>query len=303
MGTNNATALGSHGKRDCLLFYPEQLTIVEDDPSHPHHDQRPKSVDESFVRDIMFRGIHTPIQVARAGKTPDDKPILHVIAGRKRVRAARIANARLAEMGRELVRVPGLVIRGDDADLYGVMVSENEQREQSTPLVRARQLQRYLSFGRTNDEALFTFKISKSTLRNYQALLECCAEVQEAVDGGSLSVDAAIGLSTMSHDEQRKALESMLAVGATKGRAAKEAVEAAKAGEIVEPTTTARKRSRAYMTRAVSALKENGDVDAQAAANLIRYLMGEDKALRRLPEPVRSVLRELDKAKAKKASS
>lgn len=290
MAQNQVKSLGSHGRQDCFFFDPFELTLPEDDPDRPGDDGRPQTVAETFVRDIMHKGIHTPIRIARAGTRQDGSTIKVVVAGRKRVRAARIANQRFAEMGKELLRVPAMILRGDAGDLFGVTVSENEQREQSTPLVRARQLERYLAFGKTQEEARVTFGISASTLRNYQALLECCPEVQQAIDQG-FSADAAITLSRLSHEEQRKALAEMVAAGATKGAKAKEAVEQAAKGNKAEPQTTGRKRSRRFLTKAIEVLDEVEDDDAKVCSAMIRYMMGDDRALRRLPESVRSALR------------
>lgn len=57
------------------------------------------------------------------------------------------ANKRLSAEGKVPLLVTCMLRKGEDANLFGVMVSTNELRREDTPLGRAEKLGRFLAVG------------------------------------------------------------------------------------------------------------------------------------------------------------
>lgn len=297
MGSDLKEKLGAAGRTDLPLFDPDDLTIVQDNPKHPLYNERPETPPEATVRHIMRHGVHSPIKVRFAGNTPAGKPIVEVVFGTQRVRAARIAQQRKKDAGEEKyhVLVPATVTRGSDAEMMDLMISENEHRRQSTPLARARLAQRQLNLGASEEDCCLSFRITDVTLQNWKALLECCQEVQDAVEHGQLAAVAAIELSKMDHDRQRKALAEMIESGATKGYAAVEAAENAAAGKPARATQErARIRPRRFLERARDEFWElRADPLCKNMHYAIRFLLNDDSALVKISPEARDVFKAL----------
>jgi len=189
-------------RTNAYVFNPEDLVLVTD-PKHPLYDQRINlPLDESLVLNIMFQGVIEPIVIHKE----NDKPV--VVAGRQRVRCALEANKRLKAQGKEPIRVPAVIRRGTESDLFGVSISENEARQDDTPLGRANKCSRYLAMGRSEDEAAVTFGVTKHCVQAWMRLLECCPQVRKAVEEGKLAASAASKLADLPAEEQIKALDT-----------------------------------------------------------------------------------------------
>lgn len=233
MAKNSIEAYGAQGKTNVLMFDPEDLVLVTDEKS-PLYDRRVHMpVSESLVRNIMCYGVIEPVVIRKnpeSGKT-------EVVAGRQRVKATREANKRLKERGCEPISVPATVKRSDDGTLAGIMASENEQREEDTPVGRARKMQSLLDLGKTEDDLMVIFGCAKATIKGSLALLECTAEVRNAADSRKITLTAAHDLSKLEPDDQRKTLEKMLkAGGAAAGKHERSRKMRAAAGKKVGPT-------------------------------------------------------------------
>ncbi len=282
MGSDAKKGYNAQGRAELLMFQPEDLTVV-DDPAHPLYDDRVHlPLDEALVLNIMANGVLEPVLVRKNGER-DDLPVVEVVAGRQRVRAACEANRRLAKEGKQLVRVPGVPRRGDDADLFGVMVSENEVRRGDSPIVRAKKLQRYLAMGRTQADAACMWGVNISTVGNMLALLDCAAPVQKAVEAGTIGATlAAKELSRLPREQQEGALAKLVAEGATKGEAAKETVQRIRGanGHASGPKMRPRKTVEAWR-KALSKLDRR---DATIACAVLAYVLGHDRALGAYPE-------------------
>jgi ParB family chromosome partitioning protein len=270
---NTVQATGSKGRQDLLKFDPEDLVLVEDE-KHALYDPRVKMpLDEALVRNIMANGIIQPITARRNGER-DGKALVEVVTGRQRVRAAREANKRLAAEGAEPVLVPTVLKRGDDRSLFGVIVSENELRRGDSTTEKAKKLQRYIDMGGDEDQAAVQFGVSRSTIRNYLALLDCDKAVQKAVDAGSITATLAITeFSKVPREEQRAALEKVLSNGAAKGRNAKDNVRAARnGGAHVEAAP--RMPSRQRLERSAGLLKYGQDGYQDGFRAAIDWVLG-----------------------------
>jgi ParB family chromosome partitioning protein len=279
MGTD-IKSLGAEARGDLLLFDPEKLVLVTD-KSHALYDERIElPLDELTIRDIMARGVIEPVVVRRNGMS-DGVAIHEVVDGRQRVRHAREANRRLVETGRIPVRVPAIRASGSDSDLLGVMIAANEHRTADGPMVLARKLQRYLSTGRTEQEAAVTFRRSEATIKNWAALLECTPHVQLLVERGSMPAAAAVKISRLPREEQNLRAKEMIESGATKGEKGKAAAEKG----------TGRVRLRSMRTKAeiakvrdICASKEWAA--ATAADTILSWVIGETDLPSRLKKAV-----------------
>ena len=278
MGSDAKKSLNA-SRGDLLLFDPDQLTIV-DDAAHPLYDgdRMAMPVDEGLVRSIMRRGVLQSIVVRRNGNHPDGRPLIEVVAGRRRVTHAREANRRLTEEGKEPVRVPACTRRGDDAEMFGIMIDENDRRKNDSPVVRARKVQRYLNMGRTIEDAAEQFAVTPATIKNLLTLLDCAAPVQRAIDEGRIPAATAKQFTGMSRGKQVEVLNQMIAAGTTKGAAADAAIRALKSGRkpVVKDLEAKKMRPRAVVLTLYNAAIAEGRTEL---ACFLGYILGDKHAL------------------------
>jgi len=258
---------GAKGRGDVLNFDPEDIVLVED-KGHALYDERVHlPINERLVRNIMVHGVLQAIGIVRDG----DKVLCAF--GRQRVKAAREANRRLIKEGSDPINVPAVWKRAEEGDLIGMVISENEQRENDTPMVRARKLQRYLDKGKSDAQAMDMFGVSNVTIKNWKDLLDCAAVVQKAVEDGQVSAEVATVLVSLSHADQGTKLAEMIASGATKGEKGKRAARQA-AGKPV----AAKVRSRKEIQAMLDAMNEVGD-GLPDVRKFARWVLGEEGIL------------------------
>lgn len=217
-----------------FLLAPEEVVVIGLDtsngPEHPLWDERIKMpLQEEMIVSIMRQGVHTPIRVRKNGDKAE------VVAGRRRVIHAREANRRLREQGKPPVSIPALVDRGEDLEQAGRALEENELRAGDPLMVKAQKAQRYLNMGGSIDDAAIHFGVSKTALQNWLALLDVDTSVKKAVAKGEISESAASKLARLSREEQKDALEQMVAEGKTTTAGAQAAVKKAKEKREDEP--------------------------------------------------------------------
>jgi ParB family transcriptional regulator, chromosome partitioning protein len=275
MGQNSQKASGADAGGNLLYFAPEKLTLVTD-PKHPLFDERVHlPVDEALVRNIMVYGITQPVTLRLNGRIPDGthdgKPIVEVVVGRQRVKAALEANKRLAKEGAELIRVPAVMKRAEAGTLAGVMIGENEHRKADTPIVRARKLERFLALGKSEEEAAIAFGVTEATIKNMLKVLELHPKVQKAIEAGTVPVNVAKELSVIPQEEQGAALDKLIAAGNLKGA---RGVEAAK---------NVRKMSRAQLETWKKVLKDTEGKDADIAYAVVSRILGGERGLSNYP--------------------
>lgn len=221
MGSDAKAGYGAKGRWDGLWFDPEDLTLVNN-TEHELFDERIEMpVDESLVLNVMAKGVLEPVLVVKQGVDGEGKPLVLVVDGRQRVRAALEANRRLRAEGKQAVRVPAMPARS--TDLMGVLISANELRFDDTPLARARKLARYQALGRTDEEAALTFGVSRESIRQWKILLELHPKLQAAIDRRELPAHIALKLHAVPYEEQPAALEKMRAAGELRGQAGERA--------------------------------------------------------------------------------
>lgn len=209
MAKNSIDAYGASGKTNLLFFDPEALTLVTDESS-PLYDSRVHlPVDEDLARNIDYQGVLEPVLIQKNPETGD----VEIVVGRQRVKAARLANEWRKARGVVPINVPAYVHKGERRNALDVIVSENEVRQADTPLGRAEKMRRLMAIGRDEKDIAVVFGCKPATVRSTLALLECCADVQKAVEAGKISITHAKQLSAMAPAEQREKVAELMAAG------------------------------------------------------------------------------------------
>lgn len=183
---------------------PDELTIIgldtKDGPDHPLYDPRiHRPLEEARVRNFLFYGVMKPVEVRR------NEGRLEVVDGRGRVRYARAAKQEQLKRGEDTLKVPVIIVKGDDSHLFGRSRAGNIH-DADGPMTTAKNMQRQLAMGKTPQEVADTFGVSTQTVANYQTLLDAAPEVIEATIKEEISHTAAIHLAQLSKSEQAEVL-------------------------------------------------------------------------------------------------
>lgn len=200
---------------------PDNLIIVggdTPDKKSPLYDERVNlPVNDSLVKNIMVYGVLEPVLVRK--NAHED---FEVVDGRQRVRAAREANRRLREAGRdaEIIRVPIVIKKAEGSQLAGMMVSANEIRQDDTPLCKARKASRLVGLGRTEEEVAMIFGVTTATINNWLRLLSLTPELLSQVEQGNVSASEATKVAKAPEAVQRKIAAKVEATPSQKGRPA-----------------------------------------------------------------------------------
>ncbi|QTP32591.1 putative chromosome-partitioning protein ParB [Burkholderia glumae] len=265
MAKNSIDAYGAKGKGNLLTFDPDDLTLVTDE-THPLYDERVHwPLNEAMVRNIDFQGVLQPIEVT---KNPETGAI-EVVMGRQRVKNAREANRRRRDRGDLPRLIPAFVRKFEPKErnkkLSGAVASENTMRQAETPLSRAGKMSRNLEYY-TEAEVAMLFGCSVQAVRDSLSLLECCADVQKAVEAEHINLTHAKALAKMEPAEQRAKVKELIAAGTgVKGHAK------ARAQRAVIDGGAPRMRSRATIEAELAAAPADGE---RAAA--LRWVLGQD---------------------------
>lgn len=194
---------------------PNQLIIIgrdtPDGEDHPLWDARAfQAIEEPFVKNILRNGVVSTI----TARTVDGQ--LQVVEGRRRVLHAREALLRQVKDGipeEELLRVPVRTTRGDDAHLLSVSRVANSFRREESILEKGFHAQRLLAMGRSEEDVAATYGVDEGTVNAWLSLLESDTSLRKAIIEGRVAPSAAYRLARLSHADQRKALEELLASG------------------------------------------------------------------------------------------
>ncbi len=140
-----------------------------------------------LAESIRSQGVMQPVLVRPlAGAGQGAAPAYEIIAGERRVRAAKLAG---------LDEVPVLVREVPDEAAAVMALIENIQREDLNPLEEAQGLQRLVSeFGLTHEQAAAAVGRSRSAASNLLRLLNLAAPVQQMLLAGDLDMGHARAL-------------------------------------------------------------------------------------------------------------
>jgi ParB/RepB/Spo0J family partition protein len=159
-----------------------------------------EDVDDDFVLSVREDGVRKPVEVYRDGNR------VVLLAGRRRVRAARIIWKEQADRGVTLdkrIAVRVLIRSGAPDELFKYNVRDNSDRKDLNPIQRATLMQSYQKYaGDDVDKTARMFGVSGPTVRSHLALLDLAAAVQQAVARREFSVSNALRLSSLPRAEQ-----------------------------------------------------------------------------------------------------
>jgi len=155
-------------------------------------------IDEAALNEladsIKAQGIMQPVLVRSLPSAFGQPKSFEIIAGERRVRAARLAG---------LERVPVLVRDVSDEAAAAMALIENIQREDLNPLEEARGLRRLTDeFGMTHEAAARAVGRSRSAATNLLRLLHLAEPVQQLLLGGDLEMGHARALLSLGNAEQ-----------------------------------------------------------------------------------------------------
>lgn len=299
MGSDQLQRYNAKGRQDLFLFDPDDIILVTE-KTHPLYDERVNlPVKEWLVKNIMKLGVREPIEVRQNGSDPaTGRFIVECVYGRQRVKAAREANRRLRELGNEaeLIKVPAKIVRGNDSTMTGVMISENEQRQDDDIVIKAQKLERYIALGNTMEDAEVIFGVSRDTLENWQRVLQLDPTILKQINrtgkrGGGIPMVVAIELADLPREKQVEALEKMNESGIVAGAAAMDFVRGVtgkppkakepakgKKGKEEEKEERVRMRSRSDVEQLLVNIRDAGDDETlPTQARILSWVLGTGK--------------------------
>jgi len=167
-------ALIPSGEERTELVYLE-LEKIHPSPSQPRENFDPKTLQE-LAESIRSQGILQPLVVRPA---PDGKERFQLIAGERRLRAAKLAG---------LKKVPAIIKEVDDQKALALSLIENLQREDLNPIEEARAYEKLTkNFRLTQQELAELLGKERSTIANTLRLLKLPAEIQKELEKGTIT--------------------------------------------------------------------------------------------------------------------
>lgn len=174
---------------------------TDPDKSHPLYDERLKTVKMSpeWLASIKVDGVLTAPEIAKIGDN------YFVVAGRQRVRAARVVSPDVAVYFR--------VVPYEAKDAIGHMVLENVRHDDTTA-VKIAKLKRLMEHGFTIEEAAGKFAIKLGTAKMWLAYDETAIkEVKDAVNKNQIPSTVGMDIARLGDaDKQQKALTAVLGI-------------------------------------------------------------------------------------------
>ena len=171
---------------------------------------------------IKETGILQPIMVRRKGDG-----IYELIAGERRWRAAKEAG---------LETIPVVIRNCSDQESLLLALVENLQREDLNPMETARAYSRMMNeFGLTQDAIAVKVGRDRSSVANFVRLIHLHPEVQELVEGGTLTIGHAKVILGIQSPEEQLRIGKMAAHGALSVRETEKLVELSVVGKKRHP--------------------------------------------------------------------
>jgi ParB family transcriptional regulator, chromosome partitioning protein len=186
---------------------PAQEVPIEDVVPNPHQPRM--SMDPAKLQEltdsILTYGIIQPLLVAEV-PGQDGRPVYQLIAGERRLRAARAAG---------LISVPVTIRQSTPQELLEIAIVENVQRADLNPLEEAAAYQRLQDeFGLTQQQVAERVGRSRTAIANTIRLAELPADIQASISSGEISEGhgrALLGLKEPA--EQREAWQRVVHEG------------------------------------------------------------------------------------------
>lgn len=183
---------------------------TDDGPEHDLYDERVRTpLTEDFCNNVAAHGVDTPILICKLGD------VATVIAGRKRVRAARLVNIARKKAGEPLIKIDCKLKRATGSSLLAAMITENEARTNDAYLAKIEKLKRLMNRGVSEEDAAINFSVPLYVIRGMLAFEDCATpETKDAVRAGRLSASAAAELTKITDaDAQNTRLADLIGSG------------------------------------------------------------------------------------------
>jgi ParB family transcriptional regulator, chromosome partitioning protein len=150
-----------------------EIELIDPNPFQPRKEWKKEEI-ASLARSILSQGILQPLVLRKTGGR------YQLIAGERRLRAAREAG---------LKKVPVVVREADDQQMLALALVENIQRQDLGPVEKAEAFKRLSTeFGLTQEEMGERVGMSRSSVANFQRLLDLPGQVLDLLRGGTLSM-------------------------------------------------------------------------------------------------------------------
>ncbi|MBS0183522.1 MAG: ParB/RepB/Spo0J family partition protein [Nitrospira sp.] len=190
----------------------------------------PQEALAELAASIKESGVLQPIMVRRKGDG-----IYELIAGERRWRASKEAG---------LETIPVVIRNCSDQESLLLALVENLQREDLNPMETARAYSRMMNeFGLTQDAIAAKVGRDRSSVANFVRLIHLPPEVQELVEGGTLTTGHAKALLGLPSTEEQLRIGKMVAAGTLSVRETEQLVELSLVGKKRQPK---RPRSSPY---------------------------------------------------------
>lgn len=205
------------GKVDVLRDIAEAWNTGDETKAHVLAEEHGGSwliEDACLALSIGATRVHEPVLVTRDGSD------VIVVDGRRRVVAARVADAMRRAQGGQGVQVPVIVVNGSPGSLAGIMGACNELRRANTPLARAEVAYRIASqVGGDNGDALrqvaLAMGVTTQTARSWIALGELPADLRARIGQGKLTMTKAAAVAKKSKLTLAQKVERLTALADT----------------------------------------------------------------------------------------
>lgn len=196
-------------RRGTVHFVNPTILVLVTDKKHPLYDERvhlqPDLALAKSMNQIGFMQ-NKPISVRKNGAK------FEVVDGRRRTKAAVLANEIRVKNNDPELSVPITLERGEDARALDILIASNEMAHKDDPITKARKMARHMQqHGRSVEETSVLFGITSVSVENHLKLLELHPEVQQAIAGGNVGMTAAVkNLSKLPREKQPTALKKIV---------------------------------------------------------------------------------------------
>jgi ParB family transcriptional regulator, chromosome partitioning protein len=171
------------------------VDLIVSNPHQPRAHFDPESLSE-LAQSIGEHGVIQPLLVTRVQPEGDGPAVYQLIAGERRLQAARLAG---------LTRVPVVVKEASSSELLELALVENLQRADLNALEEAQAFRRLLDeFGLTQEGVAARIGRSRTAVANTLRLLTLSEELKASLARGEISEGHARALLGLADEAQRR---------------------------------------------------------------------------------------------------
>ncbi len=247
-------------REDVFWFAPQDIDLdVENNGRHDLPDIT------GLIASIERYGQQTPCRVRKNGQRAV------MVEGHSRWRA--IVEINKHRKPEDRLKIACTLFKGNEVDALMIGFAANKERNALTPVDEGYFIHRLQNYGKPLDEIAAIVRESTDWCRKRLALVSLTPEAQKAVSEGALKPSAAVQLSKLSADVQRKAVKERTAKGKVKPEAVREA-----AGKRA-PVSLKKVRLELDMIASGEAEFKRGDGSAKALAQWILKVLDGKIAL------------------------